>query len=654
VNIQGIALETFEILRSFDMAVMLYDEDGKQVYEPSEAIRFYSRARNLLVSVVENNEDSSVRLWIGKSADVDSMTNLINALRTMSTKYNVVFNVRKWSRDKLELKDVAKTVMHEGRSPMYMFEGLFGTSRSSYLKLENARMIVRHSARINENVVGARGRDIETIHIENDVGERILFPTNNLAPARAMTHHVDNGGTWADPIGDQIMRMAQDFANLGAANRHIYSAGDELTEAAHEVRHNVRVAIKEMRRVFECMCRKTSYQRTVEALLSKAQKLTEAEVDYSGKVAEMASLLNTQTRHLDESVLTSIVTVLEDEEVKKKIMPPRESSLELISVMGRKVNKPAWEAFKQRQLDLTPALPSEDNPNFSNPMTEVIYRLSELAVRCRDDSMMNLLSFVSDQLPYAKGDMRNKLLGVALYALRIAKIPLTAHIAPLPAVDAYKSWADRFKFESAMYHPNDPSAAAGKYSDAVDDIADQIFVDFSPEDFIEQNDELNWNERNELTGEEKVVSNDTLLSSLEYYLEKIADTHYDIQIGMEHEAKQLLPKVVKILTDAGYEVVSESDFAQAVEAAYERDQQGKTEVNEGEGEETSETEEDVDIDEDFDLTDEDVLIPSDQTADLLRDVEKSTVHDPDTNKEKVPDDGYVNRLQTLAGVKRTY
>lgn len=637
MNIQEIAKETFEILRSYDMAVMLYDADGKQVYEPSEATRFYSRARNLLVSIVDKDEDSSVRLWIGKSANVETMINLIDALRTMSTKYNVVFNVRKWSRDKLELKDMSSSVVHEGRSPMYMFEGLFGTSRSSYLKLENARMIVRHSARINENVVGARGRDIETIHIENDVGERILFPTNNLAPARAMTHHVDNGGTWADPVGDQIMRMAQDFSNLGAVNRHIYSSGEELSEAAHDLRNDVRVAIKEMRRVFECMCRKTSYQRTLEHIMNKSQTLNEADV--SGKIAEMATLLNTESRQLDENVLSSVVKVLEDEDVKAKIKAkvPRKSSLELISVLGRKVNKPAWEAFKQRNIDLMPALPSDENPNFSNPMTEVIYRLSELAVRCRDNSMMNLLSFVSDQLPYAKGELRNKLLGVALYALRIAKVSLTAHVAPLPAVDAYKSWADRFKFESAMYHPNDPSAASGKYADMVDNIADEIFTDFDPLDFVSHDDVLMWDHRNDLTQEEKVISHESLLSSLTHYLEHYADLHYDISMSMDDDAKQLLPKVIKTIEDAGYEVVSESDFAQAVESAYERDKAAAGKV-----------------DEDFDLEVEDVLLPKDQSADLLRDVEKSTVRDPDSNKEIVPDDGYLNRIQTLAGVKRPY
>ena len=54
----------------------------------------------------------------------------------------------------------------EGISPAY------GTSKSSYQKLESAKLIIKHTKPVNEESRGSRSRNINAIYIENADGER--------------------------------------------------------------------------------------------------------------------------------------------------------------------------------------------------------------------------------------------------------------------------------------------------------------------------------------------------------------------------------------------------------------------------------------------------------------------------------------------------
>ena len=82
---------------------------------------------------------------------------------------------------------------------------MHGTSKTSYDKLDKTKMIVRHSKIVDEDVPGARSRNISAIFIENAQGERFRFPYNYLAGARAMMMHVAKGGNPYDAIGESIV-----------------------------------------------------------------------------------------------------------------------------------------------------------------------------------------------------------------------------------------------------------------------------------------------------------------------------------------------------------------------------------------------------------------------------------------------------------------
>lgn len=649
MNFEAVAKETFQILRSYDYEVLLFNDEHNQVFEPAEARRFFAKPENLLVSVVDDGEDSAVRLYLSKSTVIESVLGLVTAVRSMATKYKMIFHVRKYDRV-LNPKDFATqaSVSESKRTTsMNIVEGMYGTSRSSYLKLENARMIVRHSARINENVLGARGRNIETIHIENNVGERVLFPTTQLAPARAMTYHVDNGGSWADSVGEQIGRMATDFANLGACSRHVGFYGQELAESAQAVRDTVREEAREMRRVFEGMCRKTKYVEMCEALQEMAAQPLNESSHYAEKVTELASLLNTEAISLSESVLETVARTLEAAEVRKNAAKlTKEKNLTLTHILGRPVNKDAWEAFKMGKLDLI-GRPDVEIPRGMNPVMAVAHKLSSLAAVVKDDSMVNLLAYVASQLEepnappqgakFVTGTFQGDLKLIGMKALKNAGIAEAAIAKGSEALREFGEWTRSFTVENMINEIDRLPEPHYEDESKFEELEQRVVENFRYEDFMaEMGSDFSYDLRDRLEDEEREYTSEQVLSPLAAYLERECDREGVHNMDMTAKAKELLPEVIQFMERDGYVI---SDAPVAEEAVDENCGicPGDEKVEECEIEE--------------DLTSEDILLPKNQGDDLAGEVTKATVTDPDTGEEKAPDDSYIARLQSLAGMR---
>ena len=105
-NPANLANEVFGILRSFDYVVNIFDFDGNRVYEPSEARRFFASPKNITVSIHEDGENSTIKMFLSKSTDVSEVSGLISTMRTTASKFGVLFNVRKYERE-LKPKDLA-------------------------------------------------------------------------------------------------------------------------------------------------------------------------------------------------------------------------------------------------------------------------------------------------------------------------------------------------------------------------------------------------------------------------------------------------------------------------------------------------------------------------------------------------------------------
>lgn len=122
--------------------------------------------------------------------------------------------------------------LQESRNPMT------GTSRSSYQVLETAKIIVRHSKRIEENDdPRSRSRNIAAIFIQNESGERFRMPQGTTVnEARIIARHVRNEGTIYDDFGNHLMGMLNEMHQLKQFTRNMRGRTfeDQTTQAMLE------------------------------------------------------------------------------------------------------------------------------------------------------------------------------------------------------------------------------------------------------------------------------------------------------------------------------------------------------------------------------------------------------------------------------------
>ena len=125
-----------------------------------------------------------------------------------------------------------------------------GTSKSSYQDLGPVRLIVRHSRAVDENINGSRSRNIDSIFLENSVGERWLLPFKNLHGARAMAQHVGSSGKLDDELGEGITAMCREMNDMarfvrGVRNRQFEDTETQgMAQAAMKHYSNIKARLK--------------------------------------------------------------------------------------------------------------------------------------------------------------------------------------------------------------------------------------------------------------------------------------------------------------------------------------------------------------------------------------------------------------------------
>jgi len=243
----NIATDLFYKIRSRFTGLKLGSETGEITINPEEARFFdfdYTEGEQAIghvsISLAENN---SLKVYfstgITESMDGDQKTNwygFLKELRLFAKRRLMAFDTRDIAKDNLDKRDyeflsqynqpkpqgpntavtapVGESVMNES--------SLYGTKTVSYQKLENTRLIIKHSQALPEgDVPGARSRNIGGLFVENADGERFKYPFIHLAGARAMQRHVANGGVPYDDVGKSIIGMSEEIAQLKSFGNYV-------------------------------------------------------------------------------------------------------------------------------------------------------------------------------------------------------------------------------------------------------------------------------------------------------------------------------------------------------------------------------------------------------------------------------------------------
>lgn len=325
IDFAHVAQEIFVIMRQFNYDSTLYDASGMKTYNVDDARRFYSKAEDMGIYLLELAENSTIQMEKSDSVMITEVLGFKNTLMACASRFNLMFKMQE-TKGPIRPQDHAADMMQENRKmDMDLTENMYGTSRSSYLKYDNAKLIVKHSAKVDETISGARSRRIDRMYVENSRGERHLLPTRQLLAGKAMAQHINHGGELSDECGTKLCEMAADYQHLGEVIRHVRKNCELLTEDALNLRECATNGRGKIRSLFEKLHR--NYLNCVPSLSN--DPLYETSLEEMDKARQrVATALSCEGCQLDECVMEAMarfsfdLSKAEDHGVKDELRNP--------------------------------------------------------------------------------------------------------------------------------------------------------------------------------------------------------------------------------------------------------------------------------------------------------------------------------------------
>lgn len=280
INLDNFSEQVFKTIKGHGAALELFTDDGRSTVDPAEARRFYCKDSKVMVNIEDAAEKTELKVSVSKSTDLDALKPLLNNLRTLANRNIVEYTLRTFGKD-IEPKDFAyqaKQVANTAESVQESLSKPYGSTRSSYQTLESARIIIRHRKHVDEQVRGARSRNINAIFIENSQGERYKFPHNNLNAARAMLRHIREGGNPYDQFGVYITGLSEEYAQLQKF-RNFAKRNSLISEDTGGVFEGVSNRLDNIRKQFKSLSSTKGYKQYQESYSMSRRSLEEADLD---------------------------------------------------------------------------------------------------------------------------------------------------------------------------------------------------------------------------------------------------------------------------------------------------------------------------------------------------------------------------------------
>ena len=281
--------DLFNKIRSQFTNIRLGDENGAATAEPESAVFFefeFQEDSDTFGSVsVSIADGETMKVFYNRNLvdkiDEDSKGEwyaFLKELKDFAVEHQLRFDVRDITKSNLSkqdyenLADTNKTVNTDGMSEELnritklagvekapVAEGLTGTSKSSFENLNKTRLIIRHKGKVDETVPGARSRQIQSLYIENEEGERFKYPMTHLAGARAMQRHVSNGGRPHDEFGEHIVATSEDIAKLNSFSRYVTNK-DQLNDNAGDIITQTKLKLENLRGYMKNIAKQSHYE----------------------------------------------------------------------------------------------------------------------------------------------------------------------------------------------------------------------------------------------------------------------------------------------------------------------------------------------------------------------------------------------------------
>lgn len=270
-----IAQDLFDKVRSRFENLQMGDETGAVTLDPKDS-RFFDfdfvlEGTNMGRVSISINEIGSLKVYYSQgiiegvdTASAGKWYDFLKEMRQFAKRRLLRFDTRDITKGNLDKNDFQYLAQTGSQETNMQESNYYGSSMSSYRKLESTKLILRHSKAVAEDQPGARSRHISAIFVENEQGERFKYPFIHLAGAKAMQRHVANGGNPYDDAGRAIVSMSEAIAQLGKFKRH-YGSSENLTDDVNTIVTRAKSKLESLRTTVDRIGKQGHYEEWMES-----------------------------------------------------------------------------------------------------------------------------------------------------------------------------------------------------------------------------------------------------------------------------------------------------------------------------------------------------------------------------------------------------
>ena len=277
-ELSNIAVDLFNKIRSRFSHITIGDETSAKTTDPDQA-RFFDfdfKVNNEVIgrinlalqndriiilyndSMLTNQSESNSRVWF----------QFLKEIREFARSNLLKFDARDITKSNLDQRDYSYLSKQNGDKKMSESK-LFGSNKTSYQNMGEAKIIVKHSQPVNYASAAGRSQHIDSIYIESAQGERFKYPYKHLNGARAMAVHVAAGGNLYDSIGNYITGLSEELAELRRFKNYTKKSG-VVSESLGSITEHVIDRIDNIKNEIGQLQKPVHYQTFAEAFEPKA------------------------------------------------------------------------------------------------------------------------------------------------------------------------------------------------------------------------------------------------------------------------------------------------------------------------------------------------------------------------------------------------
>ena len=273
-NLDLTAEELFNKIRGRFPSVTIGDAEGNVTNEPKQAryfdFNFMNEGRPVGKVSVSLDEKNVAVVYgedlVANEGDLTKSTwyDFLKELRMFARKRALAFDTRDITKSNLDSRDYKFLAKNRGGDENMTESKMYGTSKVSYQDFDGARLMIKHTESINQEMAGGRAKKVGALYIESAEGERFKYPFKHLTGARAMARHVAEGGNAYDDFGKHIVSMSEEMGKLRKFKTYMGRSA-VMAESLSEYVDVVRERIATVKKTLESLQRPAFYKETFEA-----------------------------------------------------------------------------------------------------------------------------------------------------------------------------------------------------------------------------------------------------------------------------------------------------------------------------------------------------------------------------------------------------